>query len=237
MTKIVFSPLKIEFCGCDKVITDCIEDHIIGFVHKLLGDNNQWHDNFSEYNVSDIYGYKVVKDGICFPDGGYFYVTSTDNNFLNTLVVNLCKMQEELTLCGMKLKKFSFADGVELCKDYDIIHVSRLLLKSHDEYKTYKDADFIDILTEQSKKKLLKMGYEEKDVKNFNITPFHFENAKLRVSKRKNFSHPTSDVMLVVRGKEDCRSSLYSIGLGNSTGYCFGTVELPRNNKAYNINF
>ena len=81
------------------------------------------------------------------------------------------------------------------------------------------------------------MGYEEKDVKNFNITPFHFENAKLRVSKRKNFSHPTSDVMLVVRGKENCRSSLYSIGLGNSTGYCFGTVELPRNNKAYNINF
>lgn len=235
MKREVFTRIRIELSGVDTTFKKPIEDSIVGFVHKMLGENNKWHDGFSNYNISGLYG-GVVKDGyLSFPNGGYFYVSSIDEEFLELLAKNLFHKQGTLDICGMKVKSFTFESN-ELYSDYDVIRMtSPLLLKVHgDKYLTYKDDSFLEELTEQCKNKLRNADYSEREIGKFQIESFHFEGARECIAKRKNYALPSSMVMLVVKGKPKCRKAIYEMGLGSSTGYCFGTVKVVNNNKDNN---
>jgi CRISPR-associated endoribonuclease Cas6 len=220
--------LKIEFGGTEKVFTDPVEDYVISFIHKVLGKNNKWHNGFSDYSVSTLLGGTAKDGGMSFADGAYVYVSSTNEDFINTLTANLVKKQDELYLRDMKVTNFSFPMST-VHSDYDLIRTnSPLLLKVKDDrIVTYQDEDFIDLLTSQSRKKLSHLNcFSENEIDSLKIEPFHFEGASVRYAKRKNFSLPTSMVKLIVKGKATCRKALYEMGLGNSTGYCFGAVEI-----------
>lgn len=228
--------IKIEFEGSTKPFTTPVEDYIVGLVQKILGENNKWHDNFSAYSISTMQG-GVVKDKyMCFPDGGYFYVSSIDMEFIQAFTNNLILNVGKISLRDMKMKGFAFPSS-KVHSDYDIIRsISPLLLKvKNKRLVTFKDDDFVYLLTEQSKKKLLHNGFTEKDVQNFEIEPFHFKGASLRHARRKQYSLPASMVMLVVKGNVKCRKALYEMGLGSSTGYCFGAVEISEE-RENNIN-
>lgn len=225
--------LKIEFSGSKEIFTDPVEDYVIGFVHKVLGKDNKWHNGFSDYSISTLLGGKAMDGGMCFADGGYFYVSSIDEDFINTLTVNLCKKQDELYLRDMKMVKYSFPLN-KVHSDYDLIRTSSpLLLKVKDDrIVTYQDEDFIDLLTSQSRKKLSHLKcFSEKAIDSIVLEPFHFEGASVRYAKRKNYILPASMVKLIVKGNVKCRKALYEMGLGNSTGYCFGAVEILSKNS------
>lgn len=220
--------LKIEFSGSKEPFTTPVEDYVISFLHNVLGRDNKWHNGFSEYSVSTLLSGQVKDGKMCYPDGGFFYVSSIDEGFINTLTVNLCKKQDELYLRDMKMTKFSFPTS-KVHSDYDLIRTnSPLLLKvKGDRIVTYKDEDFIELLTTQSRKKLMHLDcFSERAVNSIKFEPFHFEGASVRIAKRKNYSLPTSMVQFIVKGKAKCRKALYEMGLGNSTGYCFGAVEI-----------
>ena len=76
--------------------------------------------------------------------------------------------------------------------------------------------------------------YSEREIGDFQIESFHFDGARKCIAKRKNYALPSSMVMLVVKGKPKCRKAIYEMGLGSSTGYCFGTVKVVNNNKDNN---
>ena len=224
-----FNQLKINFSGSDKPVTTPTEDYVVGLVHTILGDGNKWHSKFSEYNISTLLGGKPVDGHMCFPDGAYFLVSSSNEEFMSEFVGNLYKLHDKLQLRDMKMTGFSFSAN-DICSGYDIVRtISPLLLKVKGKrIVTYKDDDFIELLTKQCKAKLLHKGFTENDLKSFSIEPFKWEGASVKITKRKNYKLPASMVMMVVKGKPKCRKALYEMGLGSSTGYCYGTVHIER---------
>lgn len=227
--KEVLMRLTLNFEPSERVFETPVEDFVVGFVQKMLGDGNKWHNSFSAYNISTMQGWDIKDGKIYFPKGGYFHISSIDMEFMKTITDNLLKCYDTAVLRDMKLKNFSFtADSIH--SDYDIVKtISPILLKTKDNrIVTFKDDDFIRLLTEQCKAKLLHNGFNESDVRDFEIQPFHFEDAVVKYTKRKNYSLPASRVMLVIKGKPKCRKVLYEMGIGSSTGYCYGTVEIMK---------
>ena len=225
-----FNRIKVYFSPTTSQLVNPVEHDNIAIVQNVLSQNYICHDNFSPYNVSSLLGGVIVNNKITYPNGGYFYVSSSEKDFIADFVKGLFENGESIYLQDMHYEKCELlADTIH--SDYDIIKtISPILLKHKDRIFTYKDKEFIDILTAQCIGKLLHTGINEKKLRNFEITPFHFENAKIKYSKRKKYTQPSSKIMLIVKGNPECRKLLYEMGIGNSTGYCYGSVEIVNKN-------
>lgn len=216
---LTFSPTEIPFKNSSQ------NTHSIGLVHNLLGEDNPYHDKFSNYSLSMLRGGVRVEDGITYPNGGQLFISSPDMEIINKICMSLI-YGKEFKLRDMKLESWTVED-IKVHSDYDIIHtLSPILLKDEGKRITFEDANFIERLNIQSLAKLQKNGLTPKELKGFVIKPFHFEKAKVERPKIRNVVNPSSKVMLVVEGTPTARKMLYGMGLGNSTGCGFGAVKV-----------
>ena len=76
--------LKINFGATLIPFETPIEDYIIGVVQKILGKENKWHDKFSNYNISGMFGGIINNNQCIFKNGGYFYISSIDEELQET---------------------------------------------------------------------------------------------------------------------------------------------------------
>ena len=223
--KISFKPSMVKHSGS-------IHHYVNGMIHKLLGSNNKYHNNFSTYAVSSLQGGKLINGGIVFNNGAYLYISFPDStSFYNDIMMGL--LTSDKTFAG----DLEFDNKIDECdfkphKSYDIVRtISPILLKNDNgETITFKDDDFIRIITEKSKKKLIKNGISVEKADSIELIPFHFENGKLKYVKVKNVVNVSSQVMFLVKGDIQARYMLYCLGLGKSTGSGFGSVEIISKN-------
>lgn len=230
--------IKLNFAPNTELFDKPTNDYVNGFVHTVLGKNNKWHDSFSPYSVSTMHGGKYDKDTnmIQFKNGGFFCVSSDNEEFLSDF---LCGLSEQTDL---KLQTMQFI-GFECIANktsrlYDVVRITNIRLKSPKTNKeiTFDDEDFLNILLEHSKKKLINNGISEGDVDTIKFQPFHKENWKKKLVKLKfgceNQSiTPSSTIMLVIKGKKAAREKLINLGFGNSTGCGFGFATTKKLNK------
>lgn len=234
--KDIFSRLAIRFSPSSLSLEAMVDDSVVGFLHQVLGDGNKWHDAFSPYCVSSMCGGEVMGDKYVFNNGGTVYISSSNDDFVADVITGLIKRRGE-DVCGMEYTGFECMSS-EIKSDYDIVKtISPILLKDKIDdgcrYLTVEDGQlFFDKLNEHSRKKLMRAGFDEDDLNDFVIEPFHIECACMKVSKHKNYSLPCSKLMMVIKGKPMCRRKLYEMGLGSSTGYCYGAIEI----KNINVN-
>lgn len=201
------------------------QNYVNGMIHTILGKDNPYHDNFSNYSVSFLRGGKLTSEGLIYPDGGKLYISSPDETFIETILINIIH-NRSLKLRDMPLISYEVCD-IRVNNKYDVIEtLSPILLKTKGKRITFKDNEFITILEQQCISKLTKNGLTHTDLKGFTIKPFHFENAKVQLPKIKNVVNPSSHVMLVVEGTAKARKMIYEMGLGNSTGCGFGAVKV-----------
>ena len=215
--KLKFSPSKIPF-------TEPTQNIVNSCIHRILGKDNKYHNSFSNYSVSSLFGGMIVDNQMIYPNGAHFYVSSFNNEFIEQIMFKIidCNVEmRDMKLIGIDIESFNVHN------DYDIIRtISPILLKDKERVVTFQDEDFINILTEKSKIKLLKCGFSKNDVETLKFEPFHFENARLKFPKVKNVVNKSSQVMLIVKGKKEIRLALYKMGLGKSTGSGFGAIEI-----------
>lgn len=226
--------IKIEFSSSERIYKEAMNGKVNGFINYCLGENNIYHGNFSNYCVSSLQGGHMNKKGeLSFPEGSYLYVSSSDGDFIETIIETI--MSSNKGIDDMNVTTFS-VEYIQSYSEYDIIRtISPVMLvwKQGDKKRivTVKDSDFFEILTEQSKLKLIKQGHDEEKVKTLKIEPFHIEKAKTKDVVIKGIHNITSMIMAVVKGDAGVRCALYELGLGKSTGYGFGAVETGKNKK------
>lgn len=221
--------LKLYFGKSDTVFKNDLYDHTLSFLHKCLGENNKYHNAFSQYSISTPLGYKVKGDGVIFPNGGTMYVNSNDVNFINDLIKGILNQQKlsigDMPYCGMEMFEY------DVHSDYDLVRTLTPIVlrrKADRKYLTYKDGtDFFSILEEQCKKKLIHLGYE-KDAESLKLIPFHLENSKVKYVKFKKGCFPASQMMFIVQGTKTARKNLYELGFGSITGSGFGNIEINK---------
>ena len=66
--KLKFSPSKIPFTEpTQNVVNSCI--------HRILGKDNKYHNSFSNYSFSSLFGGIIVDNQMIYPNGAHFYVS------------------------------------------------------------------------------------------------------------------------------------------------------------------
>lgn len=216
--KLIFNESKLPF-------VEVPQDIVNSCVHRMLGEDNKYHDKFSPYAVSSLFG-GVIKDGkMSYPNGAYFYISAIDEEIIEKIVM---KTIDGVEMLDMKLNSILFED-FNPHNEYDIVRtISPILLVDKNKNITYQDDNFIEVLTQKSRLKLLHNGFTQKQIDTLKIEPFHFEKARLKFPKVHKVVNKSSQVMLVVRGDKNMRKALYEFGFGKSTGSGFGSIEIMR---------
>ena len=216
--------IKIEFENGKENFPNSTQDAILGYVNNVLGENNSYHGKFSDYNISDLQGDKIIDNEhhIHYPNGSHFYISSPNMEFLTKFLTN----GHNYKLHDMKVKRIE-VEPIDVHSDYDIIRTySPILVKKNDKQITFQDSDFIQILTEKSRKKLIYNGVSEEDANTLTFELFHPENGKVQKRRLHNIVNVGSHIMLIVKGKSYVRKRIYQLGLGYCTGCGFGFVNV-----------
>ena len=220
--------LNINFKG-DAVFIGSLNKEVNGFINRCLGKENKYHGHFSNYCVSTMQGGKMNREGIIsFSDGGNIQVSSYDVDFINDLVSGIVANSDNLSIGSLQFKSIDI-DAFRPFKEYDIIRtISPLYISKDGKSLTFKDDNFLEVLTEKSRKKLIHNGLSERKANTLSFTLFHPEKAKtkmIEIGKQRNIG---SQVMLYVKGDKAARTMIYELGLGKCTGFGFGAVTIIR---------
>ena len=210
---------------------------ITSYLHKCLGEGNEYHDKPSKYVVSRMLGGTVCNGGrsIKFPKGGSIFISSGDQDFLGKCVKGI--MQNPDFGFGMKMQGFEFVeaefyDGFNVMKTTD----SGIFLKNNTQgryqYHTIKDPDFVQRLQDHTMKRLkhIEPGL---DWSGFSLEIRKHKNHKTRTVRIHGSNLDTSVFLVVVHGKAEVAQAIHNYGLGQSTGIGVGMVMDVSNSKMY----
>ena len=153
--------IKIELSSTTEKLPINNQHLVNGYIHRVLGNNNDYHDTFSKYCVSQLCGGKMNEDKktLSFKGSTFIIITSDDMLFLNKIIVGLLKTID--FGYGITFKNISFIEE----KFYDgwnhFFTLSPVLIKERIGDKKYKfitvnDGDYVDKLKKHTLTKLSK---------------------------------------------------------------------------------
>ena len=227
--------IKVNFTANTEMVP--INNHHIlnSYIHKCLGENNEYHDSKSEYCVSHICGGKKIKgeDFVNFPNGSFIIITAKDSDFLNKILIGIIGNSD----LGYGMK-FSTIDHVEETfyngwNHFGVLSpfiISNRKEDGKDWFLTLKDENFVKGVEEHMKRKLKAIdpsldleGFELK----INDHPSH-KVKSIKVKSRHNFANVCR---FSVKTNKKVAEALYNYGVGKSTGSGFGTIYKTENAK------
>ena len=222
--------LKIHFNGSNEPFkTVYLNKQVNGFVNKLLGDaSGEYHGKMSDYSVSCIQGWNREGDSFFFKNGAVVVISSPNVKFIGKLVEGIL-MKRASNIMGLKYSHYEVGT-FDVHKKFDLIRTSSPLRVSgkNRTMLTFDDDEFLDVLNKKSVSKLIAAGVDEKDANSVKIDFFHKEGAKKFYVKIGSSVHLCTKAMFVVSGSKNARTALYEMGLGNATGFGFGSVSINK---------
>ena len=224
--------LKIKLTPTDKLLPINNQHIVNGFIHKLLGKNNNYHDNYSDYVVGSLRGGKYIGDNkISFKNGGYIMVSAYDQDFLVGILTGILKHDQfhlDIMVNGFEyLPNEVFYDGWNHFKT-----LTPILLKNNGIFKTLSDNDFIVNLINQTKRKLKKIN-PKLNIGDLDIRIRKHPNHKIKKILIKNVINKASQCQLSIQCNKEVADLIYHIGIGNSTGSGFGMLYKTESNHLY----
>jgi len=207
--------------------------HIVnGFFHKLIGENNKYHDSFSDYNVSSLRGGKFIGNNeISFKDGGYIMVSTHDMEIMQLLVIGMLKYKKfhkDINIDGFDyLPNEKYYDGWNYFKT-----LSPILLKKNNTFSTINDKDFVENLKNQTIRKLKAIN-SKINLNAFDIIIKKHPAHKVKSVLIKNVINHATQCQLDIKCTKEVAQLLYDVGIGNSTGSGFGMIYKTENKELY----
>ncbi len=237
--------------------------HILkSYVHKCLGENNQYHDKFSDYSISHIAGgvFDKTKKTFNFPNGAYIVVSSPNFDFINEFIKGVLSNVDALGY-GLKFLKFEFLQEKFLDGWNHFATLSPFILQSNKENKRNffvikskmffseeikEKYNILELNSVQFKEKLqesliqkLKKYDHNLDLSNFEVLIKDNPNHKgvliplKRLSQNKTVMNPANICHVSIKTNKKVAEVLYNLGFGKSTGSGFGTIYKTENHKVY----
>lgn len=223
--------LKILLSANTSPIPYNYNSKIAGYVNKVIGDNNIYHDKLSLYSVSELHHPNQSigdENGINLKRGAYFYVSSPSREFISDFIKNVYNHTE--VFCGMYVKKVELVN-LELRKiaenTYYYYVQSPVLLKfrtpEKTNYYTYETKEHIDFLKQILLKKLnaLNIDHNPDDIQiSFDV---NYPNKRIKPRIINGAKHQASMCPIILKTTNpEIPALLYDIGAGHSTGCGLG---------------
>jgi len=209
-----------------------------GYIHKCLGENNKYHDSKSDYSISILQGGRINKEDktLNFNNGGYFTVTSNDNEFIQKLLLGVLTNPE--LFYGMRFSGVDYIEEKFHSGWNYFITLSPFIVKEYVDKKNYcfltlDDSNFQTKLKTYLINKLTKID-STLDLNDFDVIVEDRPFNKVKKIVVKNVVNKANHCQLNIHCNKKVAKLLYTIGIGQSTGSGFGTIYKTENHKIYN---
>lgn len=240
--KVKLSPAErtVDF---DEIFNES-KNAFLDLVGRKIGKNSN-----GKYSFSPIYGGQAVNDEdgntkLSFENGGYWNFSSIDPNIMNRVYHGLLQKStnNEPFAFGMKIDQVYRVRMPKESQMECVNFVCRpgIIVRTQSEngalsmISASRDGDvFFDELEEQTKDRLIHLGFDPEDVETLQINEVEGENykrksAKIFVGNAERINRYTEGSIEVV-GKPNIVKALAHIGLGEFTHMGFGYVQVFAN--------
>lgn len=229
--------IKVMLSSSNQELPINSQSIVNSFIHRVLGKDNIYHNRKNDYSVSSLQGGKWIKntENISFMNGGYITITSNDNDFLNTILLNLytTPFHNDIKVIGMEFVDEKMYNGWN-----HFATLSPFLIKERREDGKYTfltlDMDnFEDKVKNYLINKLSKIN-PKLDLKNFDVKiDTNHKSNKIKKVLVKNVINKANQCQISINCRKEVAELIYTIGIGQSTGSGFGTVYKTENHKLY----
>ncbi|QOJ27506.1 MAG: CRISPR-associated endoribonuclease Cas6 [Ignavibacteriales bacterium] len=202
------------------------QQKLLGVFHKWLGEENPHHDQLSLYSVGWLWGSKSHREGFIFQDGADWSISAWDEK-IQTRLTNAITLDQEL-FCGMRIKEIKTMKTPEFGNDYTFKTLSPILARIKRENGTTEHLTYLhDNFPERLKQILLKKANHAKlELSDFSIIiEKNFKGNRIKVVTLNKVGNKANFVKVRMQGDENAIKFAWCVGLGESTGSCFGGLR------------
>ncbi|MDQ3181227.1 MAG: CRISPR-associated endoribonuclease Cas6 [Acidobacteriota bacterium] len=208
---------------------------LTGVFHKWLADNDL-HDKISLYSLSWLDGSRRVANRLEFPNGAKWFVSFYEDEYVEKLVNGaLCDPE---MFCGMRVSQIRQQTTPDFGTKYKFKVASPVFAKGkqpengkppHHYLFNEPEADAhltatlihkMDVANREADEvrftdadKQVKVGFDRE-----------FANPKIKLVRIKDTDHKASICPIIVEGTNKALQFAWNVGIGNSTGSCFGSL-------------
>ena len=201
------------------------QQSLVGAFHKWLGEN-ELHDDISLYSLSWLSRGNPRKKGLDFPNGSTFYVSAPNPDLLSKMVTGV--FEGHHIRWGMEVESVTIQRTPKFGNKHKFFAQSPILIKRKEEnekhhkyyYPTNKESN--GYLTETLQQKLQKAGISS-DV-SVKFDP-EFKKPIIKKVQYRDIDIKATICPVIVEGDPRAVQFAWEVGVGNSTGICFGALK------------
>ena len=228
--------IKINLSSCDTPLNINNQFMVNSYIHRVLGENNPYHDTPSDYVVSNLRGGKWIpgSDTIDFSNGGFIVLSTIDNEFLNKILLGL--------FSGIEFGKGIRFTGIDYIEEKIYVGgvnhfrtLTPILLKGRkgeQKFLTIEDSKFVNELESRTKNRLNKIK-DNLDWGDFKIVIKEHTKHKVRSVLIKDIINRASECQIDIYGSKGVLDLIYNTGIGQSCGSGFGLLVKTESKKIY----
>ena len=230
--------IKIEFTPNTIPVPFNYITNINGYLHKVIGNNNKYHDSLSLYSTSFLHGgvYNKKENNLNFPNGAIWYVSSPDKEFITSFIYNIYNNID--FIYGMKLNKVGVVKrdikpiNNGITKDLYVFPTKSPILLKRKDYTTNKNIYYTfeddNVITNEIMKNLIikkantfGLTINENDFEiGFDTT---YNKKKIKWVDIKSVKNKACVCPIKIKtNNKKIVEFIYDIGVGHSTGSGLG---------------
>ncbi|MEM7574055.1 MAG: CRISPR-associated endoribonuclease Cas6 [Bacteroidota bacterium] len=198
---------------------------LVGRIHHWLGENTL-HDDISLYSLSELaHTGQALKEGLFFPNGTFFHLSSASDDLLANLIVGLQKDTE--VNWGMRVESIMPQAEPTFKETAYFIMQSPVLIKRKEEngnlkFFYYDNPASSEFLTATMQSKMKRAGVEGSLELRFDTS---YSNPKIKMRTYRGIKNKASLCPVIATGDPHCLAFAWNVGIGNSTGIGFGAIK------------
>jgi CRISPR-associated endoribonuclease Cas6 len=202
-------------------------DHIpslVGTLHKWLG-KNEWHNQVSLYSFSWLKGGTRGSDGLFFPRGAQWFISSYDIQLVKRLIQGI--QNDPIISFGLVVNGITIQEDPDFKETHSFTLASPVLIKRRDgeriRHFLFSDKESDELLTETLVTKLEKGGLNSTGIEiSFNRD---YKSPKTKLINYNGISNKASICPITIKGTTEQIAFAWNVGIGNSTGIGFGALN------------
>jgi CRISPR-associated endoribonuclease Cas6 len=202
-------------------------DHVpslVGALHKWLG-KNEWHNQISLYSFSWLKGGTRGNNGLYFPRGADWFISSYDMPLVKRLIQGI--QNDPIINYGLVVNGVTIQEDPDFKEIHSFTLASPVLIKRNDGEKTrhflFSDKESDELLTETLTTKLEKAGLNTSGIR----VAFNKDYAapKTKLVTYNGIGNKASICPVTITGTPEQIAFAWNVGIGNSTGIGFGALN------------
>ena len=199
------------------------QQSLVGAFHKWLGEN-ELHDDISLYSLSWLGPGKKVRNGLNYPNGTEFYISSPLEDLHQKAVTGI--FQDQVIRWGMRVAEVRMRPTPTFGNKQRFVMQSPILIKRRvEDQQTYYFPDHPEanhLLTETLQNKLKRANLCTEVSVQFDPAYTHY---KTKLAQYKGINIKGTLCPVIVEGDPRTVAFAWDVGIGNSTGIGFGAVR------------